>query len=85
MNHTQTTHGFPAMKASRSVATTDAEVRPVRVGLGTLDTPMSKAQALRWGQRNIPADLKKAGFQTSVFTSDPDIHGGTFYRINHSK
>lgn len=57
----------------------------VKFGLGTLDKKMTKTQAMRWGERNIPGDLKKAGFTCSVFESDPDIHGGHWLRINYGK
>lgn len=62
------------------------EVRPVRIGSGRecLPKPMTKAQALRYAKRNMPRDLAKAGFVASVFTSDPEIHGASFFRINYS-
>jgi hypothetical protein len=31
----------------------------------------------------MPRDLKKAGFTTSVFQSDAEIHGGEWLRINY--
>lgn len=57
---------------------------PVKLGLGELK-PMTKEQAIRYGKRNMPKDLKKAGFKVSVFTSDPKIHGSLYYRINYGK
>jgi hypothetical protein len=56
---------------------------PVKVGLGKLNKPMTKSQAMRWGNQNMPRDLKKAGFTTSVFQSDAEIHGGEWLRINY--
>lgn len=59
--------------------------RPVRVGLSTLPNPMTYAQAKRYGEKNMPADLKKAGFTVDVFVSDQEINGATFYRVNYGK
>jgi hypothetical protein len=58
---------------------------PVKVGLSTLDKPMTKMQAFKYGEKHMPKDLKRAGFQTVIFTSDPVIHGGLWYRINYGK
>lgn len=62
-----------------------SERRPVRVGLGQLPKPMTRQQARRYGERNIPPDLKRAGFETVVFASDPAINGSSFYRVNYGK
>ena len=56
---------------------------PVKVGIGTLPRPMTREQAHRYGERNMPADLRRAGFQTVVFRSDAEIHGGDWFRINY--
>lgn len=54
---------------------------PVKYGLSTLPN-MTKAQARRYGERNFLAgDLKRAGFNVSIFESDPEINGAHFYRI----
>lgn len=58
---------------------------PVKVGLGVLPTQMTRAQALRWGKRNMPADLAKAGFEVCVFRTDPEIHGGNWFRVSYGK
>jgi len=58
---------------------------PVKVGLSTLEKPMTLAQAKRYGNNAMPNDLKRAGFKCSVFQSDPQLHGSLFYRINYSK
>ena len=73
--------------ASRSHATKKgAEAKlPVKAGLSTLDKPMTREQAKRWGDRNMPADLKRAGFETFVGKSDPEMHGGVWYRVSYSK
>ncbi|MFK4131949.1 hypothetical protein ACI2KR_06595 [Pseudomonas luteola] len=63
----------------------DTQKLPVKLGLGQLNKPMTRAQAQRYGDRNIPRDLKAAGFTCSVFTSDPEIHGGLWYRISYGK
>lgn len=63
----------------------NSEKREVRVGLSKLDQPMTQAQAMRYGERNIPRDLKAAGFRTEVFISDHEINGATFFRINYGK
>ena len=46
---------------------------------------MTKEQARRYGEANMPADLKRSAFQTCVFTSDPEINGGTFFRVSYGK
>lgn len=61
------------------------EMRVVKMGIGTLDKPMTQKQALNYGIKNMPMDLKRAGFACSVFVSDSNIHGGTWFRINYSK
>jgi hypothetical protein len=58
---------------------------PVKVGLGTLDKLMSRAEAQRYGDKNMPADLKRAGFKTVIFRSDRDLHGGEWFRVNYGK
>lgn len=60
------------------------EKRPIKVGIGQLDKPMTREQALRWGERNMPVDLKRAGFVCSVFVTDEEVHGGRWYRVNYS-
>jgi hypothetical protein len=57
----------------------------VKLGLSTLDKPMTRAAAQRYGERNIPADLKRAGFQVFVSKTDAELHGGVWYRINYGK
>lgn len=59
---------------------------PVKVGVNeTLPRQMTREQAMRYGQRHMPRDLKRAGFDTVVCLSDPEIHGGTWLRINYGK
>ena len=64
-----------------------SERRPVRVGSGrhALPETMTREQARRWGDRAMPGDLKRAGFQTCVFASDPAIHGDIFYRVSYGR
>ena len=57
---------------------------PVKVGCITLARPMTRTQAKRYGDKNMPADLRRAGFHTVVFESDPVIHGGHWLRINYA-
>lgn len=60
------------------------EKLPVKVGSsGTLPEPMTRTQAQRYGERNMPADLKRAGFETVIFRADREIHGGEWFRINY--
>lgn len=59
--------------------------REVRFGSGALDKPMSLKEAKNWGDRHMPQDLKAAGFKTVIFESDPDLHGGLWYRVNFGK
>lgn len=67
--------------------TTSVEKREVRVGSGrqALPDPMSFKQAKRYGDRVMPAELKRAGFETGIFVSDPEINDGTFFRISYGK
>lgn len=58
---------------------------PVRVGGGVLPSPMTAQQAVRYGDRNMPKDLRAAGFKTTVFRADPEIHGSAWLRINYGK
>ena len=62
-----------------------SEKFPVKVGLGTLDKKMTRAAAHRYGVKNMPADLRRAGFQTVVAKTDIDLHGGVWLRINYGK
>lgn len=61
------------------------EVLVVKVGAGALEPPMTAAQARRWGERNMPSGLRAAGFHVHVSRTDPQIHGGTWFRINYGK
>lgn len=65
----------------------ESERRPVRLGSGRdeLPRPMTRAQAQHWGERNMPRDLRAAGFVCSVFASDAELHGGLWFRVNYSK
>ena len=55
----------------------------VKVGIGQLDQPMTRAQAQRFGEKTMPRDLKAAGFKCVVSRSDPELHGGNWFRINY--
>lgn len=57
----------------------------VKHGLSTLDKQMTREQAQRYGLKNMPADLKRAGFECLVSLSDAEIHGGVWLRINYGK
>lgn len=46
---------------------------------------MTRAQAQRYAERAMPADLRRAGFKAGVFESDPDIHGAHYFRIGFGK
>ena len=63
--------------------TARVDVLAVKMGGSTLTTPMTTKQAQRYGDRNMPADLRRAGFKTVVFRSDAEIHGGVWLRINY--
>jgi len=57
----------------------------VKSGLSTLDKDMTHSQAMRWGRRNMPADLKRAGFDCFVCQTDAEIHGGVWLRVSYGK
>lgn len=63
------------------------EKRPIRPALNgtSWGRPVTRKQAQRIGERNMPPDLKRAGFQTVVFASNPEIHGAEYWRINYGK
>ena len=46
---------------------------------------MTKPQALRFANRRMPKDLKRAGFKAGVFESGPVIHGDHYFRIGYGK
>ena len=46
---------------------------------------MTRSQAKRYAEKNMPADLRKAGFKAGVFESDPEIHGSHYFRIGFGK
>lgn len=57
----------------------------VKVGIGQLDKPMTRKQAERYGERTMPAGLRRAGFKCVVSRSDAEMHGGTWFRISYGK
>lgn len=59
------------------------EKLPVKVGCLILDQPMTRKQAMRYGLRNMPHDLKRVGFECFVSRSDAEMHGGVWYRISY--
>jgi hypothetical protein len=61
------------------------EKRTVKIGIGTLSKPMTKEHAYRFGVRNMPADLKRAGFGCTVFASDAETHGGLWFRVAYGR
>ena len=46
---------------------------------------MTKSQAQKYGNRNIPKHLKRLGFVAYVFESDIVIHGERYLRITYGK
>ena len=46
---------------------------------------MTLKQCYNYGKKNMPNDLKLAGFKVSVFVSNITIHDSLFYRINYGK
>ena len=46
---------------------------------------MTKTQAMAYGNKRIPVDLKRAGFKTFVFESDLVIHGAKYLRVTYGK
>ena len=62
-----------------------AEKLLVKIGIGVLDKPMTRAQAQRYGEKNMPNDLRKAGFKALVSRSCAEIHGGNWFRVSYGK
>jgi hypothetical protein len=56
---------------------------PVRLGLHQTDQRMTRTQALRYGIRHMPSDLKRAGFECFVSRSDREMHGGVWFRVSY--
>lgn len=46
---------------------------------------LSREQARRYGEKNMPRDLRCAGFKAHVFESDPQIHGAHYFRVTYGK
>lgn len=46
---------------------------------------MTKEQARKFGEKNMPKDLRRVGFKTHVFESDIEIHGEKYLRITYGK
>lgn len=64
------------------------EKRPVVIGEhrpSAFNPIMTRAGALRYANKMMPADLRKAGFTASIFESDFETHGGLWYRVNYGK
>ena len=62
-----------------------AEKLLVKIGIDVLDKPMTRTQAQRYGEKNIPKDLRRDGFKTAVSRSCAEIHGGNWFRISYGK
>mgnify|MGYP006055346659 FL=1 len=46
---------------------------------------LTREQARRYGDKAMPQDLRKSGFRTHVFQSDPEIQGESYYRVTYGK
>lgn len=46
---------------------------------------LTREQARRYGNRNMPRDLRRAGFKTHIFESDPEIHGVHYFCVTYEK
>lgn len=60
-------------------------IHEVRIGLDTFPGKMTEAQAKRYGDANMPRDLKRAGFETVLFHADTEINGWSGLRVNYGK
>ena len=60
--------------------------RPIKdAGNNIVTAPMTRDGARRWGDKHMPYYLKKAGFVTTVFASDPEIHGSAYFRVSYCR
>lgn len=57
----------------------------VRFHNSILPTKMNELQAFRWGEKNMPPELKRAGFKTVIFHATMKINGWEGLRINYGK
>lgn len=65
-----------------------AERRPVVIGEhrpSAFNPVMTEAQALRFADKMMPNDLRRAGFKASIFASTMEVHGGLWFRVNYGK
>jgi hypothetical protein len=62
--------------------TRDTTPRLTKCGLTVFDKPMTYRQAVRWGEKNIPPELKRVRFGVSVYRATVAINGWDGYRIN---
>lgn len=51
----------------------------VKLGNSSLETMMTEKQALQYGKKAMPEDLRRAGFVCVIFQGD------NFLRINYAK
>ena len=57
----------------------------VKMGAGTLDKRLTTVQAVRYGIRAMPNELKKVGFEVVIYRATHDINGWNGLRINYGK
>lgn len=59
----------------------------VKVGSGneSLNEQMTVTQARRYGDRNMPADLRRAGFKAVVCKAEAVIHRRVWLRVSYAK
>ena len=57
----------------------------IRFGNTTLDSKLTEAGALRYGNKHMPASLKRVGFETILYHATVDINGWQGLRINYGK
>jgi hypothetical protein len=59
------------------------EKLPVKLGAGTAPTLMTRQQAERYGQKMMDPKLRRVGFVCVVTRSDPEMHGGLWFRVSY--
>jgi hypothetical protein len=57
----------------------------VRVGIDRLPERLTMTQARRWGEQNMPGDLRRAGFKVCIHQATYEINGWDGYRVSYGK
>lgn len=57
----------------------------IKIGQQTLPNRLTEKQARLYGERRMPKELRRAGFEVVLFHACEDINGWDGIRINYGK